>query len=317
MDIFSSCLAFFWCFNLAFAGVLNRQSPRRNLFTERGCCKRQSHFFYVGQDISGSPVSVDVGICRSHCGGTQRPVAPYGAGFPGFSKHTSMLDFLRTKKLRERPPPELPVTSGLEPSCSAGSSCEPTAVRVERVLLFEGPREVEIIDECHCGAVPTECVRMPALKTFFFETPYETVLDVGKCSSPEVSNGFSCVPTKFEPVLLDSPNSVELVQAVETCELRESCYRTSYIEQYYEVVYGANGIKEERLKEIDVGRCLGGCSSGNRCLLRDSRLKEECLVWAEGSSTSCVPQEYDSHTFRSRNGHIRTVLAIGSCKCQS
>ncbi|KAK6467377.1 hypothetical protein HHUSO_G34898 [Huso huso] len=318
VKMLSPCLVISLSFNLAFAGVLNRQGDRRNLFTDRGCCKRHSHFIYVGQDISGSPVSVDVGVCRSHCGGSQRNHAPYGSGYSGYSKHTSMLDFLRTKKLRERPAPELSAAAGLEPSCPAGSVCEPTAVRVERVLLFEGLREVEVIDECRCEASPVQCVRMPALKTFFFETPYETVIDTGKCSSPTVTtDGFSCVPTKFQSVLVETPNKVELVQAVETCELKERCYRVPYVEYYYETVYSANGVKEEKLKEIDVGRCLGACSPGNRCLLRDSRHSDQCLVWAEGSSSSCSPQEYESYTFRSRNGLIRTVLAISSCKCQS
>ncbi|XP_041085024.1 uncharacterized protein LOC121300524 [Polyodon spathula] len=315
VKMLSPCLVIALSFSLAFAGVLNRQGDRRNLFADRGCCKRHSHFIYVGQDISGSPVSVDVGVCRSLCGGSQRNHAPYGSSCDSSTKRGSdSFD----DAAGERPAPELSAAAGLEPSCPAGSVCEPTAVRVERVLLFEGLREVEVIDECHCEASPGQCVRMPALKTFFFETPYETVIDMGKCSSPAVTtDGFSCVPTKFQSVLVESPNKVELVQAVETCELKERCYRVPYLEYYYETVYSSSGVKEEKLKEIDVGRCLGACSPGNRCLLRDSRHSDQCLVWAEGSSGSCSPQEYESFTFRSRNGLIRTVLAISSCKCQS
>ncbi|MGH0156533.1 UNVERIFIED_CONTAM: hypothetical protein FKN15_032037 [Acipenser sinensis] len=291
------------------AGVLNRQGDRRNLFTDRGCCKRHSHFIYVGQDISGSPVSVDVGVCRSHCGGSQRNHATYGSGYSGYSKHTSMLDFLRTKKLRERPAPELSAAAGLEPSCPAGSVCEPTAVRVERVLLFEGLREVEVIDECRCEASPVQCVRMPALKTFFFETPYETVIDTGKCSSPAVTtDGFSCVPTKFQSVLVESPNKVELVQAVETCELKERCYRVPYLEYYYETVYSANGVKEEKLKQRErpapeLSAAAGlepSCPAGSVCEptavrvarvllfegLREVEVIDECRC--EASPVQCV-----------------------------
>ncbi|MGH0149340.1 UNVERIFIED_CONTAM: hypothetical protein FKN15_017994 [Acipenser sinensis] len=61
-------------------------------------------------------------------------------------------------------------------------------------------------------------------------------------------DGFSCVPTKFQSVLVESPNKVELVQAVEMCELKERCYRVPYLEYYYETVYSANGVKEEKLK---------------------------------------------------------------------
>lgn len=63
-----------------------------------------------------------------------------------------------------------------------GQVCEPTGVRVDRVLLFEGPREVHVIEECHCENKISQCVRTPALRTYYFETPYETVVDVGACS---------------------------------------------------------------------------------------------------------------------------------------
>ncbi|MEE6487121.1 hypothetical protein FKM82_014806 [Ascaphus truei] len=298
-----------------YAGVVSRQNDRRNLFAERGCCKRQSNFVYIGQDISGSPVSVDVGLCRSHCGVPQR-INSYSSGFPGLSKHSSMLDFLKNKKLRERVP-DPPLTSGSEPSCPLESSCQPTKVGLERVLLFQGIQEVEVIEDCQCNPTPEECIRMPFLKTFFPDTPFESTVDVGKCSSPIATTGLHCSPTKFDTVVVGSPNGAEVVQTVENCEMKENCYRVSYLEYYYEIVYNSNVIKEERLKEIDVGRCLGGCSSGNHCLLKDSRNKDHCLVWAEGSSNGCVPQEYETHTFRSRNGHIRSIFAIKICKCQT
>ncbi|XP_069832286.1 uncharacterized protein [Dendropsophus ebraccatus] len=294
--------------------VINRPTDRKNLFTERGCCKRQSNFVYIGQDISGSPVSVDVGLCRSHCGVPQR-INSHSSGFPGLPKHSSMLDFLKHKKLRERMP-EAALTPSSDPSCPHETSCQPTKVGLERVLLFQGIQEVEVIEDCQCNPIPQDCIRMPFLKTFFPDTPFESTVDVGKCSSPTDSSGLQCAPTKFDTVVVESPNGAEVVQTVETCEMKENCYRVSYLEYYYEVLYNIKGGKEERLKEIDVGRCLGGCSSGNHCLLRDSRNRDHCLVWAEGSGNGCVPQEYETHTFRSRNGHIRSVLAIKTCKCQ-
>nr|XP_033811848.1 uncharacterized protein LOC117365482 [Geotrypetes seraphini] len=294
------------------AAMINRQGERRNLFAERGCCKRQSHFIYIGQDISGSPVSIDVGLCRPHCGSTQR----YNSAFSGFPKHPSMLDFLKTKKLRERVP-EASLTPESEPSCPVHANCEPTKVRLERVLLFQGMQEVEVIEECECHASPEECIRTPALKSFFPDTPFETTVDVGKCSNPSDPAGLFCSPTKFDTVVVKSPNGAELVQTTKRCELKETCYRVRHLEYYYEVLFSANGNKEETLKEIDVGRCLGGCSSGNHCLLRDSQSKSQCLVWAEGASAGCVPQEYEAYTFRSRNGHIRTIFSIKTCKCQA
>lgn len=67
--------------------------------------------------------------------------------------------------------------------------CEPTGMRVDRVLLFEGPREVEVIEECHCETRLSQCVRAPALRTYYSETPYETVVDVGGCSGSKGSPG--------------------------------------------------------------------------------------------------------------------------------
>ncbi|KAM4605229.1 uncharacterized protein pnhd [Polymixia lowei] len=303
---------------LTLAGVLSKHVDQRNLFAQRACCKRQSHFVYIGQDISGSPISVDMGICRSHCGGAPR--TSNGVRQQEYSKHSSMLEFLRSKKMRAHGPrsPDTAETLGQLPSCGTSQVCEPTGMRVDRVLLFEGPREVEVIEECHCETKLTECIRVPALRTYFFETPYETVIDVGRCSRSKGSTeGFSCVPTKFDSALVETPNKMELIQTVASCDLKQSCYRIPYVEYYYETVDHDDGIKQEKLKEIDVGRCLGGCTTGNRCLLRSPSDPDICHLWAERSSTSCVPQGYESHTFLNQHGEIRTVLSITSCVCQN
>ncbi|XP_075339403.1 uncharacterized protein pnhd [Odontesthes bonariensis] len=298
-------------------GVLSKHVDHRNLFTQRVCCRRQSHFVYIGQDISGSPVSVDVGLCRSHCGAI-RP--PHEAAQQEYSKHSSMLEFLRSKKMRPRGAGATESAEPLNqlPSCGMNQVCQPTGMRVDRMLLFEGPREVEVIVECHCEIKLTQCIRVPALKTYYSETPYETVIDVGGCSRSKGSpEGFSCVPTKFDSAWVETPNKVDLIQTVAACELKESCYRVSYIEYYYEIVQHAEGVKEERLKEIDVGRCLGGCTAGNRCLLRTPTDPENCHLWSERQSSSCVPQGYESHSFLNQHGQIRTVLSITSCLCQN
>ncbi|KAJ0012014.1 hypothetical protein NQD34_012989 [Periophthalmus magnuspinnatus] len=295
-------------------GVWSKHLDHRNLFTQRICCKRQSHFVYIGQDISGAPVNVDVGTCRPHCGGALRANdAPQRD-----SKHPSMLDFIRSKKQRTRVAavPYIPEQKQL-PSCGLEQVCEPTGMRVERVLLFEGPREVEVIEDCHCEVKLTQCLRVPALRTYYAETPYESVIDVGRCSrSKGAPEGFSCVPTQFDSALVETPNKVEVIQTVEACELKESCYRVAHVEYYYETVQHKDGVKEERLKEIDVGRCLGGCSSGNRCLLRSPSDPAICHLWAERQLSSCVPQEYESHSFMNQYGQMRTVLSISSCLCQ-
>lgn len=62
------------------------------------------------------------------------------------------------------------------------------------------------------------------------------------------TEGFSCVPTKFDSALVETPNKVDLIQTVAACELKESCYRVPYVEYYYEIVHHADGVKEERLR---------------------------------------------------------------------
>uniref|UniRef100_A0A3P8WJK1 Pinhead n=1 Tax=Cynoglossus semilaevis TaxID=244447 RepID=A0A3P8WJK1_CYNSE len=277
--------------------VLGKHVDHRNLFEQRMCCKRQSHFVYIGQ-ISGGHVSVDVGMCRSHCGGPGSRTS-HETQQQEDSKYSSMLEFLRSK----------------QPSCGVDQVCEPTGMRVDRVLLQEGHREVEVIEECHCEVKLSQCTRVPALRTYYAETPYETVIDVGGCSQSKGSPGFSCVPTKFDSALVETPNKVDLIQTVAACELKESCYRVPVVEYYYETVYHQDGVKEERLKEIDVGRCLGGCTTGNRCLLSPSD-PQTCHLWSERQFSSCVPQGHESHSFVNQHGLLRTVLSITSCLCQ-
>lgn len=62
------------------------------------------------------------------------------------------------------------------------------------------------------------------------------------------TEGFSCLPTKFDSALVETPNKSDLIQTVTACELKESCYRIPFIEYYYEIVHHANGVKDERLK---------------------------------------------------------------------
>lgn len=86
--------------------------------------------------------------------------------------------------------PEVP---GAPRSCPPGSRCEPARIHVERLLLLEGDREVEVVDGCHCSAWPEECLRLPALKTFFPDSPWEVTVDVGRCSEPTYSAGMGMV----------------------------------------------------------------------------------------------------------------------------
>ncbi|TRY55165.1 hypothetical protein DNTS_032655 [Danionella cerebrum] len=312
MDLISSFVFLLLCsVQQILSAVLVKNSESRNLFTERVCCRRQSHLVYIGKDISGNPVNVDVGVCRRHCGQSARSVE---AGL-------RLLDHLLNKKTytftsQQRSSSSLSAGS---PSCGPSRSCEASGVRVESVMLLDGRRELEIIQDCHCEVQPSRCVRAPSLKTFHSQTSFESVVDVGKCvGSKGAPEGFSCVPTKLDSTRIESgSDQLELVQTVAECRLMEGCSRTPHAEFHYEMSYSSDGVLLERLKEIDVGRCLGSCTSGSRCLLRNASDDGECLLWAEGRGGNCVPRNYKSHTFLGRHGQMQRVQAITSCLCQS
>uniref|UniRef100_A0A3P8U983 Pinhead n=1 Tax=Amphiprion percula TaxID=161767 RepID=A0A3P8U983_AMPPE len=158
----------------------------------------------------------------------------------------------------------------------------------------------------------SSAIRVPALRTYNSDTPYETVIDVGGCSRSKGSPGCVCVCVCFDSVSVETPNKVDLIQTVTACELKETCYRVPYVEYYYEIVHHADGVKER-----DVGRCLGGCATGSRCLLSSPTDPQICHLWSEKQPSSCVPQGYESHSFFNQHGQIRTVLSITSCLCQN
>ncbi|XP_074422228.1 uncharacterized protein LOC141734394 isoform X3 [Larus michahellis] len=284
------------------AGAISREDERGNLLAERGCCRRQSHFLHVRYvlcftGVSGSPVCRK---CWSSCLAQQ-----ISAGFLGLSRHSSVLDFLRSKKCTCHLPcsaqlqvrhPNSPLQLAAPRSCPAGSCCELSRLHVERLLLLEGLREVEVVDGCHCSTWPEECLRLPALNTFP-DSPWEVTVDMGKCSDLTYSaDGLFCMSTKFNTALVKTPQGGEVVWMLENCEMKEKGYRVS--------------------QEIDAGRCLGSCSSGDPCLLRESQSRNKCLVWAEAASGHCTPHWYDIHTFRSRRERARTVVAIQQRKCR-
>ena len=103
----------------------------------------------------------------------------------------SIYVYVASLKMRTRGPAaaERPEPPHQLPSCGVNHVCEPTGMRVDRVLLFEGPREVEVIQDCNCEIKLTQCIRVPALRTYYSETPYETVIDVGGCSRSKGSPG--------------------------------------------------------------------------------------------------------------------------------
>ncbi|ETE59047.1 hypothetical protein L345_15225, partial [Ophiophagus hannah] len=54
---------------------------------------------------------------------------------------------------------------------------------VQELRLQDRPRQVEVVEGCQCHARPEQCLRLPALKTFFPDSPLEQTLDVGRCAA--------------------------------------------------------------------------------------------------------------------------------------
>ncbi|XP_070591664.1 uncharacterized protein [Erythrolamprus reginae] len=267
------------------------QGGRRNLPSERGCCKRQRRLVFLGHDLSGSPVSVDVGLCRS--------LSARGQSTPsGLPRKLSPLDSHRT--LKEGPGGD-PHPQGR--CCPPGSRCQPSRLLVQDRWLREGPRPVEVVDRCQCQASPQECVRSPALKTFFPDSPLEQTLDVGSCAgAPPTRGGPFCRPMGFHSVLLQGPNGKRLVRTLEGCRAQGTpCHRLPRWEHYSEVVLDAGGRRREQRKEMDLGRCSGRC--------------QREPVGTRAAAHHCIPDSYETKTFQSRTGELRTLFVIRTCKC--
>ncbi|XP_072449709.1 uncharacterized protein pnhd [Chiloscyllium punctatum] len=99
------------------------------------------------------------------------------------------------------------------------------------------------------------CVRSFLLKTYSADSPLEVTVDVGKCSNsrtPVPAGGLGCVPTKFESVVFENPNALELFQTVELCEVTENRYRLPHMEYYYVITINSSSEKEESLKVLEV-----------------------------------------------------------------
>lgn len=80
--------------------------------------------------------------------------------------------------------------------------------------------------------------------------------------SCSLTDGLSCVPTEFSRALVKTPQGGEVVQTLESCEMKEKCYRVSQVEYYYEIVPSFAGRRQERLKVgfLQLGQLWGGFS---------------------------------------------------------
>ncbi|XP_077999235.1 uncharacterized protein LOC144452097 [Glandiceps talaboti] len=268
-----------------------------------GCCEKQRKIISAGYDVSGRQIELDVGHCRKVCG-----------------SHT------HRHLLKQEIPPDLNVTPEIlrniqksDQSCPGRSVCEPTRLIRERIHLVGAPSEFDVIENCQCKFKPSQCRRQSRLLVLYPASPYQRTIDVGTCMGPCHNGEETCQSTKNKTITVAGPNGKECVSVIEDCGCRGECYRVSHIESYYEITYD-NTLNRtvEKVKEIDIGQCVGTCSSGThlRCVMRSPSNPDICLMSLVKKNVSCSPKTYTTYEFLSRGGAVKTALSVDECTCK-
>lgn len=306
-----------------------QQAPSNN------CCIRKIKFKNIGYDTYGRPVEVDVGECSRQCPYKKHAAPSHFSPFipPSFVSESSAMKprFLfneggdRGERYRRNVGERdtgLPAADSMakDPNtCDAQSGCFPVRKKIERWHLLNGLVEAEVIDDCACAPPPDSCMRMPLIKIFHPNSPYERRVDVGKCGGTCINSNTRCNTIANTTVSIDTPNGARSIPVISQCGCTRSCYRASYKEVYYEAMYNKTSRQMERhVKEIDVGSCVGGCDGVKRqkCVLRDEKDPSICLMSLIKRQTSCIPTAYEKHEFLTPNMDLKTVVAIKNCGCK-
>ena len=206
-----------------------------------------------------------------------------------------------------------------QPTCDAHGECFPVRKKMERWHLLNGLVEAEVIDDCACAPPPDTCMRLPLIKIFHPNSPYERRVDVGKCGGTCFDSNTRCNAVANTTVSIETPNGERSIPVISKCGCTKTCYRAAYKEVYYEAMYNKSSRQMERhVKEIDVGSCVGGCDGVKRqkCVLRDEKDPSICLMSLIKRQTSCIPTAYEKHEFLTPNRDLKTVVAIRSCGCK-
>ena len=88
-------------------------------------------------------------------------------------------------------------------SCGEESHCLPTRTVVERHMTMSGLQEVAVIESCSCLSDPELCHRVEEHVIHFPGTPFETSVDVGRCSGPCNSGKVKCISSLRFLVICD------------------------------------------------------------------------------------------------------------------
>ncbi|XP_022243524.1 uncharacterized protein LOC111086143 [Limulus polyphemus] len=132
--------------------------------------------------------------------------------------------------------------------------------------------------------------------------------------------GYRCLPLRNRSVSVEGPNGAKCVEVIEECQCSKSCFRMAFMESFYEWIWNkTSNATEERIKDIDVGRCVGSCEDFKedqfQCVLRDPSDSNRCLMSLRKSAPRCVPLQFSTHSFSTKEGALKTVLAVDQCGC--
>ncbi|NP_001161631.1 pinhead-like protein precursor [Saccoglossus kowalevskii] len=276
----------------------SRKDEKDSDYSSFGCCERKSKSIAVGYDVSGTQIELDIGECRRTCG-------PHSHGRLNRKESAQNVSWDRERSYH---------------SCPRDLSCEPTRLKREKVHLVGDPVEYDVIENCACKPVPVVCRRRSQLVVLYPDSPHQTQIDVGSCEGHcSDGEGTVCRSTKNQTITVEGPNGKECVEIIDECSCESECYRVPYMQSYYEIVYDSvvNRTVQQH-KEIDIGRCVGTCSTTNhlRCVMRSPSDPNVCLMSLVKKNVSCLPKTYTTHQFVSRGGVVKTVLAVNECSCK-
>uniref|UniRef100_A0A8C4WUL7 Im:7138239 n=1 Tax=Eptatretus burgeri TaxID=7764 RepID=A0A8C4WUL7_EPTBU len=284
-------------------------SQSNDLDVVRHRCDRYPRYIYIGRDVTGTPIGMDVGTCQSPSGhATDRLVGP--ATRPGQIKPMTMLEVLRSRLAMSKSPGGELSGSYQVPSCPAVHECKPARTWVVRGL---GTRLLHVTEHCECMRIPNICIRIPHVHVFYPGTSQETVVDVGQCTGHR-----ECVATRMRPVPVTGLANSVLTHVKEACSHLGACMRVPHLEIHHEVFKSSNGTQRISLKEIDVGRCLGTCSPNHStlCLLRNPKSPHNCLRALRSHQNTCTPIRFKSSQVLLHNRDSHTLHVVTACGCK-
>nr|CAH0111355.1 unnamed protein product [Daphnia galeata] len=270
----------------------------------KSCCDRVQKKYFVGKGLDGD-ISVDMGQCRQSCSAKRTKINR--KEFEAILKANHSVDPVELYLAMQR---------DIAPkSCGEDSHCLPTRTVVERHMTMSGMQEVAVIEDCSCMSDPELCHRVEERVIHFPGTPFETSVDVGRCSGPCMSgNALSCRSTRNKTVAIAGPNGDACVEVIDKCSCTSSCYRASSMEHVYDF---ASPLDDET---TDSGRCRQVrwrvqyvTSQG---ALRSEDDNSKCLMSLTRRENNCLPMGFQLHRFRNQNGTMKSMLSITDCGCQ-